>query len=785
MSLTLRRQLLPPFQPELVHSWCSPNHYLFCKRCKAHRSFHVHRAEEIAARQAQLLAESQRQEYQERRIILSPRVLKGQPRAFYQAQNQYKYTSIRVPLSHNSSNTTQALGLGCQLAPGSDRKRRVDCTSHAEPAQYYVPGQFPEEVDHNQPIARADSDFWALNAELIRQAARERAEAATAARVEKEYLSMPGAWPSWADEPDNAPASSTFVPAAHDARHHDDAASSTGHTRGLFTLFGGLSNLVLGAFRTVPWRLTPTHQPGQLQQVQQAVQLPDVVSSTAVAAPVTRVSENRISHSPKRLRSDPGPLRANIPFPRTAFTRRLNTDSAFNHTGHFSLDALYDSDSEDEEDAYPGSPMDIDSPVHLVSKKIETKPALESTLGRPRSILKSSHKTPVVSNLMGPNSVANQSGPSVQRASPSESAARRAVRMFPKESAVKRRISNNAVNLQPPVGERVDHDHQELSTSEGSSKVRSPEDTLHHNVFDFFPREIIHSLPGLGTEELPADTLKIKHLKLELMERMRLEEIESQNRALTLLGVRQPKSPLIREPPPEWMKRALDAPHTGHFNPTAVHPDAVELKPRDFAKLVPPTAWLNDDCVHSTLCCLAAYINNKAGVKPKVDTPKCVAVSSIYWAAFCGDHKKLYPRLFSRKWGMNPDNFLDIDTVLIPVNLHAHWTLIVLRPSRRTVSYIDSYHSQNQRQINFAFEWLELFLGKKLYREEWTTNKFESPQQTNAYDCGVFVITNSMCIALGVTPLCYTEEDLSIQRLQIAAMLLHGGFDGPFDLSHV
>lgn len=304
-------------------------------------------------------------------------------------------------------------------------------------------------------------------------------------------------------------------------------------------------------------------------------------------------------------------------------------------------------------------------------------------------------------------------------------------------------------------------------------------------VLEFFPNDVVHSLPGLEDESLPADAHKVEHLKRELMERLRREEIESQNAALRHLGVRRSKSTLITEPSFAWLNRALDAPKNGTFDPSAVHPDAVELKPRDFAKLVPPTAWLNDDCVHSSLCCLAAYINNKAGVKPKVDPPKCVAVSSLYWKAFCGDHKKLYPRPFSRKWNMTPNNFFDIDTVLIPVNSNAHWTLIAIRPSLRTVSYLDSFHHRNDTQLRHAYQWLQLFLGDKFVPDDWDTTEFPAPRQTNAWDCGMFVITNAMCLALGISPMCYDEEKMPIQRQRIAAMLLNGGFHGEFDLSHL
>ncbi|KAI0518517.1 hypothetical protein F5B22DRAFT_644822 [Xylaria bambusicola] len=778
MSLLFRERIHTRPLPRNLHSWTDPGHYLSCESCNIYRAIETRKAERQAHTDASILERSESILYRSRNIIVSPRLIDRQLPSFYQEEQQYRYTSIRVPY-FRGSNTTQALGLSGaasasgQLRPASTRKRPVTCTSTPEPAQYYVPGQFPGYINHTQVSPQAETDFWTLNADLIRQEALETSQAATSASFNEKLLSMPGAWPSWADELDDVPATTiASTPRRQQAQDGSPGFLST-HARGIFSFFGNLSSFVLGASRNAPWRLVP---PDQTAQEPQHPDPPHAVATTSVTAAVTPTAENVISRSPKRLRSDPGPLRATPPSsgPQSslATSNQLNPD--FNYAGHFSLDALYASDSEDEEEDYAGSPMLIDSPEHLVSQRTETKPAPELQPGHPRSILKSEHRKPIALNSKEAILAGNQSSPSV-------AAARRAVRRFPKELPIRR--PSGSANLGRRPIESLRRGDKEPTTFDHAGMVQSPESTIYDDVLEFFPNDVSHSLPGLGAEDLPADADKVEHLKREFRERVRLEEIASQNAALLRLGVRRPKSTLIREPSAEWKGRALDAPRNGHFNPTTVHPDAVELKPRDFAKLVPPTAWLNDDCVHSTLCCLAAYINDKAGVKPKVDPPKCVAVSSLYWTAFSGDHKKLYPRLFSRKWGMNPDNFFNIDTVLIPVNLQAHWTLIVIRPSLRTVSYIDSFHSRNPLQVRYAYEWLSLFLGPIFVESEWHTTYFDSPQQTNAYDCGVFVITNSICLALGIDPKCYEEKDLPTQRLRLASVLLNGGFRGEFSLS--
>ncbi|KAJ8116028.1 hypothetical protein ONZ43_g4532 [Nemania bipapillata] len=650
---------------------------------------------------------------------------------------------------------------------------------------------------------------------------------------------MPGTWPSWADEPDTA----APLNIERDEPVNPAINASTNPTsNGNVGLLAFLSGFAVGAFRTVIWRpirfvlsTQPTPEPQQPTPEQEPH---NATSATRVSPPDNGFKRRRVGRGSAYQQAGPSrQFPSSIPTSpyrslgtrRTSYSRtlgrtvsrndrygisngpqihkpaiRVQQDPNFNYAGHFSLDALDDaSDSEDDE--YPGSPMDIDTPSPVALNQTEAISARQSIVpGHTQSHPGLDEHTPMTSNqteaILARPPINAMNFEKTPKLDPAAAAARRAVKLFPKDSMVpKTRVgsSEGKVSGKMPVTEnpalvasavtRLRHKATVASTSAEIHVPRKSENqkARYDNVLEFFPNDIVHSLPGLGDEHLPADARKVELLKRELMERVRQEEIEAQNAALRGLGLRRPNSTLITAPSLEWVKRAIDAPHNGTFNPRAVHPDAVELKPRDFSKLVPQTAWLNDDCVHSTLCCLAAYINKKANVKPRINTPKCVAVSSLYWKAFCGDHTKLYPRPFGRKWNMTPNNFLDIDTVLIPVNSNAHWTLVVIRPSRRTVSYLDSFHQPNETQLRHAYQWLELFLGDKFVANDWETQEFASPQQTNAWDCGMFVITNAMCLALGVSPMCYNEDKMPIQRQRIAAMLLNGGFHGEFDLSHL
>ncbi|KAK7227080.1 hypothetical protein V2G26_015083 [Clonostachys chloroleuca] len=84
---------------------------------------------------------------------------------------------------------------------------------------------------------------------------------------------------------------------------------------------------------------------------------------------------------------------------------------------------------------------------------------------------------------------------------------------------------------------------------------------------------------------------------------------------------------------------------------------------------------------------------------------------------------------------------------------------------------------------NLALAWVKDVLEDAFVAEEWTVVKHEAPRQTNGWDCGVHTITNAMCVALGLNPIdSYSTEDMPLQRLRIASVLLNRGFSGDFDL---
>ncbi|KAK4239263.1 hypothetical protein C8A03DRAFT_32675 [Achaetomium macrosporum] len=250
-----------------------------------------------------------------------------------------------------------------------------------------------------------------------------------------------------------------------------------------------------------------------------------------------------------------------------------------------------------------------------------------------------------------------------------------------------------------------------------------------------------------------------------------------------LTGLRQPTRPLITSLSREWDLRVTNA---ARANPTAELVKTLEGQPltrRDFEeKLLPPTAWLNDNVIIGSILHIANYINTVNGATDQ--EPKCAAFTSYFWPRLLSHGPGGCGRLL-RRAGVRKANLLNIDTILIPICAQSHWTLAVIRPSQRTVSHIDSMRAGrgDESVKNKLLELVRFILEDQFVEADWRAVDYEAPRQTNGWDCGVFTITNAMCMALSLNPkYSYTERELTLQRRRLAAVLLNEGFKGEFSL---
>ena len=265
----------------------------------------------------------------------------------------------------------------------------------------------------------------------------------------------------------------------------------------------------------------------------------------------------------------------------------------------------------------------------------------------------------------------------------------------------------------------------------------------------------------------------------ELAQRLRAEEEARRQGRL-----RAPNCPLFPQLSPDWSARVHDS-YSKHSRGAIAKSLEAELLQHDFARLVPPTVWLNDSVVNGSLLWLDKFINEAAGVTDvKAQTRKCLVLGSFFYKRL-SDQGVTQTERTLRRHGINKNNFLDMEILLMPICEGNHWTLMVIHPKRRTIAHVDSLNPRgSEARMGLVQRWIKAVLGDLFVESEWRFVKYPTPEQTNGYDCGVHTILNGMCLALGLDPLqTYSTDELPSHRENIAAVLLNSGFRNEFSLA--
>lgn len=250
--------------------------------------------------------------------------------------------------------------------------------------------------------------------------------------------------------------------------------------------------------------------------------------------------------------------------------------------------------------------------------------------------------------------------------------------------------------------------------------------------------------------------------------------------------LRDPKQPIIPSLTEDWETKVTETLSAAENRDLVISPENTWLKKKDFRTVVLPTEWLNDEIVNSGLIHLADFINKKAGINnTKTQTAKCLTFNSFFGTKLAQNGAEGTARQTTRK-GLKKDNFLDVDTILVPICKSNHWTLVVVRPKCRTITHMDSLQPNsagNPDITSKTLKWVRNILGDLFIKDEWEIVNHKSPAQVNGWDCGVHAVTNGMCLALGIDPKNYKSDELPLQRRRIAAVILNGGFTGDFELA--
>lgn len=124
------------------------------------------------------------------------------------------------------------------------------------------------------------------------------------------------------------------------------------------------------------------------------------------------------------------------------------------------------------------------------------------------------------------------------------------------------------------------------------------------------------------------------------------------------------------------------------------------------------------------------------------------------------------------RWTKKVDIFSK-EQLFIPVHVEErnHWCLISVNIKHKSIHYYDSLRRRKTNSLHIILEYLkkEYYNKKKIHLDAnlWRlTNEVNCPQQTNGWDCGVFVLMFAEHLARG-SPLNFTQRDMGKFRKQI------------------
>ncbi|KAJ9323989.1 hypothetical protein DTO027B5_6014 [Paecilomyces variotii] len=241
-----------------------------------------------------------------------------------------------------------------------------------------------------------------------------------------------------------------------------------------------------------------------------------------------------------------------------------------------------------------------------------------------------------------------------------------------------------------------------------------------------------------------------------------------------------PEGPAVRPLPAQWKDILATSMAKRDDEPLATTLRGAKLTKMDLMTCYKPMAWLNDEIINGYLELIVAYLRRISGNTGRNEKPKYHAFSTFF---FSNLHQKGYAGV--AKWAtrakIGGEGLLNVDTVFIPVHNSAHWTLMVVKPSARTIEHFDSLGSLSPAYVALAKGWLRGELGQLYVDEEWNVLPSISPQQDNGSDCGVFLLSTAKAVAVGLEPLSYGAADIPLLRQKIVAELMRGGLEGEFD----
>jgi len=291
---------------------------------------------------------------------------------------------------------------------------------------------------------------------------------------------------------------------------------------------------------------------------------------------------------------------------------------------------------------------------------------------------------------------------------------------------------------------------------------------------------------GGDIKGLVPSSFKVKKRIEVAIERREKERLSAIQAAKELRLHRQwPRKAIVQPLSSTWEDLVAGAESRDHMKIITKSKEGTELRVKDFATLLGRHAWLNDEIINSYIEWVVLAANEDAvaqavarGEKPST-VPKFIAHNSFFWENLKKKGAESTERLMKRKKAPGI-SLMEVDSVFVPICSGNHWTIGVVRPVAKTIEYFDSMGGRPPIFFKKMREWLGFQIGKQYVEGDWTEPRTACAEQTNGYDCGVFVCTNAFCVALGLNTECYEERDMALQRRNIAAVLINKGFSGDF-----
>ncbi|XP_076138581.1 uncharacterized protein LOC143121837 isoform X4 [Alosa pseudoharengus] len=135
-------------------------------------------------------------------------------------------------------------------------------------------------------------------------------------------------------------------------------------------------------------------------------------------------------------------------------------------------------------------------------------------------------------------------------------------------------------------------------------------------------------------------------------------------------------------------------------------------------------------------------------------------------ALFTGKHESLQKMTFPME-----------DMLMCPVNLQAHWILVIVNMSKKIIEVIDPLKNERRYEKEVMQHWREFLkmMGRSDSSQEWCFHTFEHNLQKDSSSCGVLILMFAReYLRTGAIRGVETNENaISHSRMQIAYNLMH------------